>query len=984
MGVLKFLRETGAPWLGAKFAKLTGADQLLTREKIRSQIGGGESVMGRVWFLPWIDTASGETAEMRAAYRVMVKDPTVKAALFSKIFAVGSLDLTVEPDGIGPLAKRNAKWVRHSLTNAIGGVPGIVSSILTGGLLHGVSVCEPVWRYIDRGEFQGNAGLKAMRAKDPDWYRLDTDEFSQIAGVTSTRAGLRERYPADAFVIWQHLPIYENPLGMSDLRAAYRAYWLIDAAWKWRGRHLEKFTSPMMLGRYADVTDKPALDDALALAKAQTWLTVPLEAQVEALELSQRGTADFDSAIADLKHEVMLGITGAILQALEGNKTGARSIGEVHQSSAELIVWYLATSIANVLNHQHVPDTIDLNYTAGGYPLVGLSGVNDADLAGSAAIDDMLLRNRLKLSKKEAYKRYGRSEPEDDNDVWEVIPQPAMPFSDDPKTIAAVGPLANAPGVAARLPFALPTPRGGGVGVEKAAKSGEVALVGKDGAQASKLLRASVNEGTKLLHEIASAAVARLLKDSDPTGAKSLFNDEELQKLTDSLAATNATGELLGRSRIQLRAQKVKQFSEGRGVRLFCEDETPMVELFCGGKGGKPGPCPTGVHDGGGDGGARDDGWAKEKFAHLNETLSDAEKGALRSYAGGDTQQVNMHLRALRADAVPEVKATVGHMDAAIAKSVMPETLTVFRGMSKDADASWFKKGETTTSNTFTSATMDKNIAEGEYTKAHGATTHGKTAGVLEITVPKGANALPMNAVGASPNPHHQEVLLPRNAKLKIISRTKDKDTGLYRIKAEVVHDASTHSDFADFAESITPLPPEQAIDYFTGLVPSIGVDPKRFGPRMERDAFTLANQTDRVVLDKVQAAIRSALETGELGTGAQAVQSILNATGLAPVGPQSQYSEMVFRTNVMDSYNTGASREIADMEDTFPAWKYLGVRDGRQGEDHEPHFDLYYPASLAFADVRGDRVFNCRCTFAPIDFVEWEELKSRGAKFAA
>lgn len=92
---------------------------------------------------------------------------------------------------------------------------------------------------------------------------------------------------------------------------------------------------------------------------------------------------------------------------------------------------------------------------------------------------------------------------------------------------------------------------------------------------------------------------------------------------------------------------------------------------------------------------------------------------------------------------------------------------------------------------------------------------------------------------------------------------------------------------------------------------------------------------------------------------------------------------EMVFRTNVMDALNTGVSRQLAtpEMREDFPAWRYLGIDDGREGDDHRPKFGKLYPSSVPFTVVRGPRVFNCRCTAQPIHIVELEQLLAAGER---
>lgn len=187
---------------------------------------------------------------------------------------------------------------------------------------------------------------------------------------------------------------------------------------------------------------------------------------------------------------------------------------------------------------------------------------------------------------------------------------------------------------------------------------------------------------------------------------------------------------------------------------------------------------------------------------------------------------------------------------------------------------------------------------------------------------------------------------------------------------------------FAMFADAPpTVLPPERAAAYFKSLTPTLGIDPLRFGPEQQRTAFTLAVGTDQALLAKVKDVIGEALVTGETAGAAADIQALLELAGVAPKNPQ--YAELVFRTNMLDSYVTGIMEEAQadDMAEFFPVWRYLGIRDGRQGADHEPMFDRYYPNDAVFAEVRGERVWNCRCCPNPIDRFTWAKLQEQGAR---
>ncbi len=180
--------------------------------------------------------------------------------------------------------------------------------------------------------------------------------------------------------------------------------------------------------------------------------------------------------------------------------------------------------------------------------------------------------------------------------------------------------------------------------------------------------------------------------------------------------------------------------------------------------------------------------------------------------------------------------------------------------------------------------------------------------------------------------------------------------------------------------DSLEPMPPEKALDYFRALVPTLGIDPQRYGADQRRRAFTLAVATEKTLLEKIQGLLLQGIKEGTSRPGVTTqVQQILDAVGVSPSNPQ--YSEMVVRTNLMDAYNQGQTDELADpdVKEFFPVWRYDGIHDGREGDDHRPHFGQYYPSTVAFSVVRGKRVYNCRCTQTPIDRYTWEDLQNKG-----
>jgi hypothetical protein len=191
---------------------------------------------------------------------------------------------------------------------------------------------------------------------------------------------------------------------------------------------------------------------------------------------------------------------------------------------------------------------------------------------------------------------------------------------------------------------------------------------------------------------------------------------------------------------------------------------------------------------------------------------------------------------------------------------------------------------------------------------------------------------------------------------------------------------------FASSGAPISPLYPEAAVQYFKGLVPTLGVDPEHFGADQRRRAFTLARATEESLLGRVKKAILGYLKGAEpsILQGADAVDEILKAAGVAR--DNDPYSQLVFRTNVMDAYTVGMDeqRRDPDVIAEFPAWRWDGIDDYRIRPAHAERNQRYWPAAIPFNVVRGNEAAEriaCRCVPTPIDRFTWEKLTKAGAR---
>lgn len=439
-GILAWLRDRATPWLGPRLSRGEPVDVEVRRQTVRS----GPPVAALPWFLPYFDQGQtlGEHAVMRQAYRRMLADPNVKAAFLGKSLAVCALEIKVVPC-IKKSRRDNeiADFVRWNLEAALeGGLPGMIWSILSGAMIDGYSVSEKVWEYVDRGEHAGRYCLRALKPKDTGAdVVLLTDQYRNVTGVQGLRYNAGEIFPPSRFAIFRHLPLWDQPTGMSDLRAVYSRWWMLDTVLKLRAVGLEKRALPIVIGHYQSSQQRPSVEAALALVKSQNWLAVPEGVMIEALNIAGMADGAFAEAIRDLKHDIFLGIEGAVLQSLEGSVTDGRGDTSVHRSKADRIAWFVAQSIECLLNDRHygvIPDLVGLNYAAGGCPRVRLQAVDLDEQLTNLEIDEKLAGMGLALSKDDLYERYGRRppDPDDPDDALDApkggpaLPGQAAPF----------------------------------------------------------------------------------------------------------------------------------------------------------------------------------------------------------------------------------------------------------------------------------------------------------------------------------------------------------------------------------------------------------------------------------------------------------------------------------------------------------------------------------------------------------------------------
>lgn len=170
--------------------------------------------------------------------------------------------------------------------------------------------------------------------------------------------------------------------------------------------------------------------------------------------------------------------------------------------------------------------------------------------------------------------------------------------------------------------------------------------------------------------------------------------------------------------------------------------------------------------------------WADGVFENAQNQITPEEIHAVDRYQGGGYDRINGELRKGRisSGARPFVK----NIDAAIAKSAMPENVVLYRGFtSTDVVQNWNRiVGTTIKDKAFASTSISPRIARRFIDQAPKIAPKV----LAEIHVPKGTKGLWMGSARASTE--ELEILLHRNIKFKVIKAVKRK--GIHHLILEV------------------------------------------------------------------------------------------------------------------------------------------------------------------------------------------------------
>lgn len=257
--------------------------------------------------------------------------------------------------------------IRGSWVDAIEGV--------ASGREFGFSVTEKVYGQID---FEGSAftGINMLLTRNPETFEFYADDYGMLKAIKQcTNKATKIDIDPDRVIHYVHKPKWDLIYGRSELRSAYRAWYLKDITLKNWALHLERFGSGIPIAKRIDENapnygspEYTSLQNAMREFKSFTQIILPRGVEIEVIFPST--TDQYEKALQ--YHDLAIAKSQLVPNLLGLSQAG--QTGSFAQSDTQLKAFFWTTGadgarIAECFNEQLFRDLGDQNWGDGDYPV---------------------------------------------------------------------------------------------------------------------------------------------------------------------------------------------------------------------------------------------------------------------------------------------------------------------------------------------------------------------------------------------------------------------------------------------------------------------------------------------------------------------------------------------------------------------------------------------------------------------------------------
>lgn len=299
-------------------------------------------------------------------YREMKSDDMVKASLWFKKAMIASRPFDLKPAGETAEDKTASEFIQENLEKI--NIKRVVWDILSA-LDFGFSTGEVLW------EITGSPPrlhCKGVKSRDPEFMFINVDKhgniinFQQKPGVFSINVQDNITVGSDKILHYAYQKEFENHNGVSDLRAAYRAWWSKKYVTQFWNVFLERFGSPLMKMNYPNGAS-PELQDKLKSImqnlSSKTDILVPEGVVIDLIEATRSGTAAYEAALQYYDSRIATAIlTPALLGFGVDVKKGSDSQSRLHLRTLMKVIQFVGEELAGEIQVKIINPLTEANF----------------------------------------------------------------------------------------------------------------------------------------------------------------------------------------------------------------------------------------------------------------------------------------------------------------------------------------------------------------------------------------------------------------------------------------------------------------------------------------------------------------------------------------------------------------------------------------------------------------------------------------------
>jgi phage gp29-like protein len=318
---------------------------------------------GRDWTRGWVTNFQGwlpttdRLLELKSGgdlkiYEQVAQDDQVKSCLQQRFRALISHDWEVVPAGEKRADRQVADFVTAQLKNLRW--DDTVEKMLWG-IFYGYSIAEVIWE-----KQADKIGIKAIKVRDQRRFHFDEDFNLRLRTFA---APFGEELPDQKF--WHFSCGHHHDDEPYGRGLAHWLYWMVffkKNDIRWWIRFLELYAQPARKGKYpaaATTQEKDVLWGALAAFGVDGRMMIPEGLDIELVEASRSGTADYEALLKQINESIAKII---LSQTMTTDSGSSLSQAEVHQDVGESVIMADADLICASFNVSVVKWLCDFNY----------------------------------------------------------------------------------------------------------------------------------------------------------------------------------------------------------------------------------------------------------------------------------------------------------------------------------------------------------------------------------------------------------------------------------------------------------------------------------------------------------------------------------------------------------------------------------------------------------------------------------------------